>query len=1361
MNCNNIIDISNIYFCNNTAILGGATGILTISGDLDMSMNQIVTIADATDNSGVPSWGQVQTAIGGGGVWSLVGNDIHNNNSGNVGIGTSNPTSTFDVSGHTQLQDISCNNIDISGRAFMLGGTAALPSLTFKADQNTGFYQNAPDCVAVSCSGELIMSLCNTSGINVYKDIDMNANQITDIADATDLSGVPSWGQVQGAIGGGGAWTLVGNDIYNNNSGNVGIGITTPSVALDVSGSANISQNTVIAKSNTLSTIDVDKNLYVRNTNLVDTLKIGFETFYDKIWNLMILANENGSYTSPSTGITQTLSILNPGKSNTVPTFSSAWGPCVIPIAYLDINQNYAPTPFDPLGGQQWQTAFRPDIANTTAYFTIKFSEPYDVSNSSLMGIDWKVATLYKQFNGSMKSGLGAIPEQTITFMVGYIDSYQMSAPNGSSGDKRNPKPFIKIISTNIGNLKCLTGITVQANNIDPASIDALTQNMKYYGFTIDTPKIGGICRIIVAESCPGLPADKDIQNKAWVLLEQQWNVEPWQQLAGVNNANTLQALISNHIISVRMYSNNLGDLNSSRNPPVSNEYNTDWQLVTEKQIQDTGIYSWEKFVLPMGSNAQPQVFNTPTFPPVTDISFTLMVGGTPCPNPVNGNLDYYYPTIVDGANLWEVWLNLKNWPYGITTTEEVFENNVDICGNLVISGSTIAQAITATDITCNNLDALNSIDVGPNQKLTITENKIVSTVAATGWAPSTPTNPGPFNPGLEFEAENFYFDCAHENTTRGFIISLGDKTSNTIFRIVDDENNHNAGTGTPSLFQVEGSGSCQTQHIAPFIDLSYNIGYSFLRYNTMYIKDIEATGNIDIVGNLNVGGTTILNDNVDISGNLDVSGDVDISGSLDVSGNLDISGNVDICGNVIIGGNLSIADLSANNIDVSNDLNVGGLITGEADTTFVEYRNFSADIPAGGGDAWHCIATTSDTNPTGGNDTARGLFIIDDDTSGIREQTIFYAGTSYARGNYINVLGHNWYMSSGPLTTNLKIDISGTYTGTNLYLYRKNSASTSDIHIRLYENGRDPSTGGRWVLTSTPIANLNTTAVNLDISYDPTNQRANSASSLDHYNSGNTILNNLDVSGQLLGPIKLFETTAANLSAGINDLSFNDIAVVADVGHAVAAQTEKGALPVIGFDMSGAGLSRHVMISETVYTLWTPSMLDGWTITSSPGSPTGPALGLMTFDDSCDGARMGLSPIDGFDPTVGSGLAAEMRLHRDSWFTGCFWNSIVGPYLFTCFGTATVDISMRGIVFKTYTAASGHVAHNIIDMESKDWIFCPARTTFHNITSMKFTFNIPSGVANYIKVPEDGGSSSNPATGTSAYVYMASFPKL
>ena len=121
------------------------------------------------------------------------------------------------------------------------------------------------------------------------------------------------------------------------------------------------------------------------------------------------------------------------------------------------------------------------------------------------------------------------------------------------------------------------------------------------------------------------------------------------------------------------------------------------------------------------------------------------MVGGTQCPNPSIWN--YWmetYPSIIPGANLWEVWLNLKDWPYGITTTEEVFENSVDICGNVIIDGNNrCSGCISATDITCNNIDVNNSIDVGVRVKqLTIIENKITSTNTATGWAPNFPGLP-------------------------------------------------------------------------------------------------------------------------------------------------------------------------------------------------------------------------------------------------------------------------------------------------------------------------------------------------------------------------------------------------------------------------------------------------------------------------------------------------------------------------------------------------------------------------------------------------------------------------------------------
>lgn len=999
--CNNIIDTSNIYFCNNTALLGQSSNILTISGDLDMSMNQIINIADATDNSGVPSWGQVQQAIidGSGGTahWLLNGTSIYYN-LGHVGIGTLNPSTKLEVSGN-----ITCDNLLVDG---------------------------------------------------------IVSSTTTDLTLATNTTSIPQITCKAGSIA------------------QVGIGNSNPQKTLDVNGDSNLSQNAFVSQSQNQSQITVDKNLYTRNTNLIDTLKIDFKIFFGNIWIPMIEANLNGIYQSQSTGQIYKLSQANPGKPTLVnfglPTFSSAWGPSVIPIAYLDINQNYLLTPFEPVPGLS-QNNERPYIANTCAYFTIKFAQPYDNNNTNNV-IDWQRASYYYNLNppptGTFKAGYGAITHQTITFIAGYTENFNRFPGD----DTRKPKPFIKVLSTNIPNLKNLTGITTP-DGITAIDLVAATSELTSYGSSNTTPKIGGLVRIIIAESCPGLPADKEIQNKAWLFIEQQWNVEPWQINQGINNSKFIQSLVGDHIIDVRMYANNLGDLNQSRSPPFTNNFNTDWQLVTETDLLTTQKFSWEKFVLPMGNYARPPIFSTPTIVPPTDVSFTLMVGGTPCPNPLTGDiLNSPYPPIYPGlnpgtdlgasANQWEVWLNLRDWPYGITTTEEIFENNVEMYLNLDVSGNLSVGGIIGPDITCNNLDALNSIDVGPNQNLTFIENSIVSTVTATSWAPN-PGGSGSFNPGLEFEAENFYFDCTSQNTTRGFIISLAKPSSDSIFRIVDNNNNYQTNIGLPPLFQIEGGGLATTQSLHPWIDMCYNIGISSgtfnRRYKTLYVGNIDTSGNVDISGNLTVDG---------------------------------IIGPDITCNNLNVLGDTVVTDLSATNIDVSNDLNVEGLITGVAETTFVEYRDYTGDI-AGTSAGWYCIARTKDTNPTGGADNARGLFIIDDNTSGRRQQIIFYAGTAYSRGNYINVIANNWYGPT-PTITNLKLETGGIYEGTNLYVYRQSTTVADRVYVRLYENTRVSNTGGQWELTATPIAGLTNSPVELDLTYNPNNDRTNAVSSLD-----------------------------------------------------------------------------------------------------------------------------------------------------------------------------------------------------------------------------------------------------------------------
>ena len=54
--------------------------------------------------------------------------------------------------------------------------------------------------------------------------------------------------------------------------------------------------------------------------------------------------------------------------------------------------------------------------------------------------------------------------------------------------------------------------------------------------------------------------------------------------------------MISDHIIDVKMYSNNTGELSTLRNS-ASFPTNTDWQLVTEQQIQSNNYFGLIIFI--------------------------------------------------------------------------------------------------------------------------------------------------------------------------------------------------------------------------------------------------------------------------------------------------------------------------------------------------------------------------------------------------------------------------------------------------------------------------------------------------------------------------------------------------------------------------------------------------------------------------------------------------------------------------------------------------------------------------------------------------------------------------------------------
>ena len=226
---------------------------------------------------------------------------------------------------------------------------------------------------------------------------------------------------------------------------------------------------------------------------------------------------------------------------------------------------------------------------------------------------------------------------------------------------------------------------------------------------------------------------------------------------------------------------------------------------------------------------------------------------------------------------------------------------------------------------------------------------------------------------------------------------------------------------------------------------------------------------------------------------------ELDISGNSYISGNVDISSNLGVTGTLSVDGNIQ-GDSNAN---IGGDLFVDGIIESIDGTRFVDYRKYNSDISGSimgsGNSQWYCVAKI-DPGPAG--EFANAVFILDDDTSGLRQSIIFRAGSSYSNGNFIDVLTNHFY--SGPNITGIRIDTSGNdfYQGANLYIQRGYTTNPTRLFIRVYQNkrkGTDGTNVGWWQLTSTPIPNLNATRAQLNLDFNPSgNAGGSKATTLD-----------------------------------------------------------------------------------------------------------------------------------------------------------------------------------------------------------------------------------------------------------------------
>ena len=122
----------------------------------------------------------------------------------------------------------------------------------------------------------------------------------------------------------------------------------------DIDGYAQVSGNLLVATDSTDLTAAgiTDYNAYFRQTNMIDTMKLPFITYFDGFWKQMADRTVGGQ---------------NPWRQGDPCPF----GPNLIPIAKIDINSSYS----NPTTASQ-EPSLRPLLANTIGYFTVKFAQP-------------------------------------------------------------------------------------------------------------------------------------------------------------------------------------------------------------------------------------------------------------------------------------------------------------------------------------------------------------------------------------------------------------------------------------------------------------------------------------------------------------------------------------------------------------------------------------------------------------------------------------------------------------------------------------------------------------------------------------------------------------------------------------------------------------------------------------------------------------------------------------------------------------------------------------------------------------------------------------------------------------------------
>ena len=187
-------------------------------------------------------------------------NYLHILNNGNIGFGTNAPTASFDVVGASRFRNSLTLNYGTANRTIQVrdngmyfsrtsDGTytnniTANSEMLFNTAGNYRFINNAVERFTILQSGNVGIGTNNplaqlhSTGSVRFAGI-LNDNAAPRVI-ASDINGNLSWRDATTLGGGAASWAVNGTNVNNTNTGNIGIGITTPASKLDVNGNVRI-----------------------------------------------------------------------------------------------------------------------------------------------------------------------------------------------------------------------------------------------------------------------------------------------------------------------------------------------------------------------------------------------------------------------------------------------------------------------------------------------------------------------------------------------------------------------------------------------------------------------------------------------------------------------------------------------------------------------------------------------------------------------------------------------------------------------------------------------------------------------------------------------------------------------------------------------------------------------------------------------------------------------------------------------------------------------------------------------------------------------------------------------------------------